>query len=231
MNCNKRVFKQQNVVAVRSSAHEQIPPNTLQMDMTINIGGSPRYSCRALHTGRKVFFQPSWDVPISSCVRRADHTNEYDLWHPRNLKTGVTVLPDNQGPAFSYAFLTAEDNPAATPGYPEVLEYLERIGKLNKKQFKSLLGGRKPPVHFTEAEDAAIVQYYRPDRTPEDVRKLYTACLTRTPTAISNRARYLRKKLIQKGVYAIEKLPHGQYNATIAKEIAAARKLYHDEED
>lgn len=226
MNNNKRVFKKLELGAVRSSSHAYVLPESPSCVVTVEVGGETKYTFRVIHTGRKMYFQPSWDVYPSVCFKRPNYENEHELWHATNLRHGVTVLPNGEGPAYSYELLTSKHVKSGTPQYPEVLEALQKYADFSRSQFRSFISPRRLPLHWTEVEDAAIIKYYRPKRSTEDTENLMAACPTRTMNSISNRARVLRAKLIKSRVFDIDKLPHGQYNATIGKAIAVEMAKY-----
>lgn len=226
MNMRKQVFKKEQLRTVYSRGHTLIPNKSLVHDFVITVGDAARFTCRAVHSGRKVYFQPSWDIPNSLSTINPDKVDEYDLWHPKNLKPGVTILPDRAGPAYTFKFL---ESTGSIPHKGTITETLRRYDAMNRREFKRLVSGRRSTRAFTEEEDAAIIKYYRPKRSSRAQSTLCRICADRTPTAISSRARVLRRLLLKRRIYSLAKLPHGQYNSNIGKEIAAARKLCGDD--
>jgi len=226
---NTSMYKKPRLKAVRSSGHVKYSVEPLYFDFTIDEGGEVLYTCRAIHLGggtRKIYFQPSWYIPPLAYFYDVNISNEYLLWHPDNLLSGVTVLPDGGGPAFDFKRLI---DTGTVPLHGSIHIRLTELSRLSRAKFKQSISGNRSTYRYTAKEDEAIIKYYRPDRTPEEHTAMMMVCNTRTVELISGRARTLRRELINKRIYDINKLPHGQFNHHIGKEIAKAKKRFGDD--
>ncbi len=225
-----RIRKMGETVAALS---EPIPTRKYEMtplylDFPILVNGES-VSCRAVHTGRKVWFIPPWKMTDALIFKNPNVVG--DAWDQKNLHKGVIKLPDTGELAFSLPYLGNRTNCPSAPSDPEVLEQI-RIFASNAKraifvkpEIKKEPSGAPRSRPFTKEEDHTITTLYRPGLTEEVKQKIADVCRDRNWTSISRRARQLRRRLIDRGVYNIDSLPHGRYNHKILREIATAREV------
>lgn len=191
--------------------------------------GGEEVECKAVHTGRKLWFIPPWDMSYADIIKKKDRAKG-DLNNPNHLRKGVVVLKDTGETAYDVKFLANRALSPGTPPDPDVIEQLRQIARtLRRSDIKAVVAGNttngtKNPIHFSEYEDDFIIRNFRPNMRTETREALVEACSNRSMGAISQRATILRRRLISQGVYNLDDLPHGRYNHRIKREIDEAKQ-------
>ena len=187
-----------------------------------------------IRIGNHVYFSPPWEVPEEERFRpvrgykgSGEKTRIRDdvkfvkllkLWFYRyDLMMQQKGVPLGAIPGLRdglYTWSTYDkDNFAALMRRKRKL-----VDTTRRRQQKDDLRG----VRFTPEEDKVILDHYRPGMSFDDERIIFEVCGTRTPHAVSNRARFLCNQLLAAGVYDLNKLPHRRYNHRLITRIKKA---------
>ena len=207
--------------------------NPLPYVFTINTE-TQNFKCTAVHTGRKLWFIPPWPMSNALLMRKECKRNNFT---PTRHAEGVTYI-EGYGLAYTATFLT---NPEKSPDTPEIEGIAEALFDVEKRMTRAAVRAiqfetgdnttpNKQGCRFTPEEDLAIELNFRPGMTVEQRMKIKEACPTRSKVAISTQARRIRQRLIAKGVYDKDLLPHGSYNHRIGLEIKAAKEAQAQED-
>lgn len=210
---------------------EKIEPVSGTLDYT-NDYGNHTFQC--VHTGRRVVARPPWHIStnISMVTKRA--------WRGRrdraSFAVGVVHVPGQGDPYYTYDFLFKHRRVSRefiVGDIGPLFETLKGFMELSRKDFIRATTADievgslqwKHPNAFTPEEEDAIIKYYRPNASKEDMAKIKEICSTRSTRAIYHRVKVLRGRLIAEGEYDLKNLPHRQYNVNIALEIKRAQYI------
>ncbi len=166
-------------------------------------------SMRGFHVGRTIYFQvPGFygkEMFISSKGPPSQHKS-------KKLPRGISVYEKVY--SFTAAYLEQHSHlfPTLSLDHLAQLKAFAGSSRAEIAQYVKLRSHRIAvgrPSKYTEAQDNAIITYYRP-QIDEDARTaLWTVCNGYTPAEISRRAKILQHKLIwEDGVMDTENLPH-----------------------
>jgi hypothetical protein len=195
---------------------------------------------------RRKFWSVPWEMPlwtrydVSTAPGVQMDAPPEDLPRKATMKSGVTYVEAYDTYFYTYDMLLDLKD---LPGNPlrksrTLREWMRSIDAMPSKQFQLLQAGvrkelvvqqkRKPGynlkgVTWTREEDDAICRYYRPGMTLDDEARMLRICRGRNVRAVLRRATALRKEMIAKGIYDLEKLPHRNYNAKLKKLVQDAR--------
>lgn len=144
------------------------------------------------------------------------------------LRDGVFYFESLNEWFYSYAFLK-DTGGVGLVRHPALNEFLYDLSRISSRDFRVKWqrehSKRKSSKEFTLAEDRMIIDYYRPRMSQDTKMLLSDVCVGRTSAEISRRATFLRRKLIEEGIFDINKLPHANYNVNIHTEIVEAQRL------
>ena len=181
---------------------------------------------RGFHMGRTIYFQVPGMYGRETFISRKGPAH---LHQSRNLPKGILVHEK----VYSFSAVFIQQRSHLFPHIcPEHLEQLvafsgnsrQEVAQYVKRHSHKIVAGR--PSKYTEAQDNAIITYYRP-KIDEDARTaLWTVCNGYTPAEISRRAKILQHKLIwEDGVTDTENLPHRRRTKGLLQEIRNAVKV------
>ncbi len=218
-NISIKAYTARTSLKLNSPYESPRPPLAfVTLDCRVKLDKERSYYFQVVHTGRTVRIVPEWDMTnIRLYIPGAPHTERY-------FRPGIAYLPDGYTLSYSVKFLLSSED--SLPPGEGLKEKLKEFQGMTRKALLSLKNGKPAGYHpkWSKQEDWAIQTKYRPQMSAEAKAELSKVCSTRKPNAISGRARMLRKQLISQGVDDISLLPHGAYNASIGKEIEAAKK-------
>lgn len=121
---------------------------------------------------------------------------------------------------------------------PELIQWLRGYAQMNKYIFKAEIRAQNKQcinkvvreelgakgLRFRPEEDDAILRLYRASMSAASKEELKSVCFGRSTRSISLRAGVLRRELMSKGVYDLDKLPHGMRSESLLAEIRAAKR-------
>jgi len=184
--------------------------------------------------GRQIYFHPPWDVPEEEKYRMI---RSYKSSGPaRALKESVKYIETLDMWFYSFPFLIGQKG-APVGAVSGLRDWLATWSAMERSAFRRLAKTKISiykkaefranrvglcGVRFTQEEDQAIIQNYRPLMTFDMERSIFETCSGRTPHAISNRARFLCDELLESGVYDLNSLPHKRYNHNLIQRIKDA---------
>lgn len=192
------------------------------------------YDFAVIHTGRYIRFRPLWDFDLPPerhfKPRPGRHKHK-----PAKLLGGVCKHALQYYYSAEFMQMYTKD----TPGYvknEDLYIALHAFASLTRKEFQRHIDGtlgrrRKRHDAWSEDEDEAILQYYRPKMTSDEKTTLELACASRSAIAIRSRAKVLRARLLARGVFGLEHLPHKNYSAALMREIHAAKEKHNATQD
>jgi hypothetical protein len=201
------------------------PVDPLYLRLTLNGFDGRTYEVTAVHFGRTAKFIPSWEMTNASIYHPISDRVSSSKFKKR--RAGVFTVPVTGALCYTAKFLVDQQLSPQTPRDSALYtELLDAAKNLKRRQFPQALkkpeGGRG--LTFRPEEDRAIIRLYRPKLTDEQWSELLGMCHFRDKEGIRRRAATLCRKLIDKGVYDIDELPHGQRNINLNKTIAEAKK-------
>ncbi|RLC83252.1 MAG: hypothetical protein DRJ03_17700 [Chloroflexi bacterium] len=193
----------------------------------IDAADGMRFKLYVIRVRQKVYFYVPWEMPT-----------QYRTKAPRNPEnptpaTGARIHPETGKWYFTLACLLTDPS-SPLYKYPALHEWMRaysrltpaRFNKLNKEAQRLHVDVAKRSTQgigrerFKADEDAAIVRLYRPEMTETDKEAILRACAGRQWHAIIVRANTLRNKMIESGIYSLERLPHRNYNAALKRKLA-----------
>lgn len=193
-----------------------------------------------------VYWHPPWNIDHKYVVPPAKEVTSHIVLNrkggirsyaqPKLLK-GVHYVPEYNEYFYTFDFLKGLDDMAFNPvrdvaglqywlltqstlSAPVLRSLMKRNRRTNAKASAASIKKWLHGDDWTEREDAAIIELYRPRMSDEVLETLKVSCYGRTPRDIARRADYLRRRMIEQGVYDITKFPLKNYSASLRKKLA-----------
>jgi hypothetical protein len=110
----------------------------------------------------------------------------------------------------------------------EVWEFLLNYAHMDSAAFSSWRRShlKMPNSKWTPEQLTAISQLYRPDATDAMNARLYNICANRSRTSIANMASQIRREMMARGIYDLDKLPHKLLTDKLSMEIREAKRRF-----
>jgi len=184
------------------------------------------YTITVVRDPKRTLFIPSWSM---SSVFRGLSLQPHNIPSEKAELFGIYPVASEASLGFTYSFMERYAHYPLGLSAEVVIPKLQRFSRLSYEKFRDVYApSSKLALHplaekaartWTFAEDTAIKVMYRPNMSKEDQERLMHICNGRKASAISRRARDLRRVMIKKGVFDLKQLPHRNYNAKIQREI------------
>ncbi len=222
-----KLFKRGLTLDERKATYKKERPPLVAIFKVFDVekGDRSTYRFEAMHFGRTIRFRPPWDMSTVTIYHpRRRHRGGYT--DGKYLK-GVYEHPGVPGLWYTAEFLSktcpsGDPTAAQQTSLPasEVYAELRRIARLRRSDFAGKVHKRRA---VTPQERLVIKLKYRPNMTDAQWEELNELCGHRSRATISTIATSICRELVAKGVYNIDDLPHGQYNANLGRMIAEAK--------
>jgi hypothetical protein len=189
-----------------------------------SVGSKTRLtSLRGFHLGRTIYFQIPGRYGREMFLAKGGPKH---LQNQQALPKGVLVQDKVYSFSAKYIAQHLSQFPSVSPEHKDQIVSFSQntrteVVRYIKQHSHKVVSGC--PSKFTEAQDAAIITYYRPKMPPSDSSAMWAACTGFTPAEVARRAKVLRNKLIwEDGITECENLPHQRRTEGLLRELRNA---------